>query len=1082
MKDSNFPSNKKRTIERKENENPSSKSSTLHKKSKQITKSALIHIRSFNVPLISPLTGSPLISISLEPDRLYTIGRIGDFQFKNRFVSKQHCQILFDSYKRKIYIHDGVLLPNAVNNSENNCIVSEFRRRLSYFEDPELEMEGFNRDFSFRISLNGVFVNGVRLENGMVRELCAGDEVLLVCGNEGDCSLGGRTGFLIKGVVFKEEVVTGLNEVWLERDWLFDSAGQSQGSVSSGSRNKRVFAIQGDEVMVPDFDFRKQKCGGVIERARFLSSRCRDVLSSDDPISYILQCNLSDTGMDVPCIFVDKSNYSVGVAVSDKSKSLVQGEKEINGGVLAVRDEAPQHHNLQIDQDIQTARAKSGRDRVCIGGDHLHQKDVATVHSESCIDNTCKTSSLNTVANDYAPGANSFIQMNSWKNFYPPPGKKFYLNRLQLMDRGSFSHPDVISLPELLCPVESISRIFIATFTSDILWFPPFPEAIAFGQDRKRQGIACHHPKLLVLQRQDSIRIIITSANLVSNQWNNVTNTIWWQDFPARSAPDLSSLFIQVYDGQTNKDSRSDFAAQLAGFMASLVIDVPSQAYWISELTKYNFEGANGHLVASVPGIHSCRSPNAYQLPLKPSGVQFLGSVEASVVGLSHLFHTAADRNGMQLKQLAAFLGKCCENAYGMSEIVLRRNLNVPADVNAVSVLVSNPDQFSEGALDCIQLGFLPRNVAKWVSPLWDSGFFRFSGHVYSKEALAAALGESNMRGPCFPDMMRLMQTEHVLAFCSLVASVQRCTGLWRMEEVLGQYKWPESQQSDFIYGSSSIGSINAQFLAAFSAAAGKRSLQLFDSEESDPEWGCWSASQELRNPSIGIIFPTIERVKNACNGILPSRRILCFSEKTWQRLRCVDILHDAVPHPSDREGCPMHVKVARRRFQSKTDASSFGWVYCGSHNFSAAAWGRVISNPFGLKSKEPGKTNTRLSSRLHVSNYELGIIFTFPPTETKAITNKDCANLDDIVLPFVVPAPKYGLTDRPATARAMREALTELTELERDELIAEEVIEEIPEEEDEAVEATDYVVEEKEEEKAYAEMLWIQVDSSQSC
>lgn len=82
--------------------------------------------------------------------------------------------------------------------------------------------------------------------------------------------------------------------------------------------------------------------------------------------------------------------------------------------------------------------------------------------------------------------------------------------------------------------------------------------------------------------------------------------------------------------------------------------------------------------------------------------MQFLGSVEASVVGLSHLFHTAADRNGLQLKQLAAFLGKCCENVYGMSEIVLRRNLNVPADVNAVSILVPNPDQFSGGEGHCL--------------------------------------------------------------------------------------------------------------------------------------------------------------------------------------------------------------------------------------------------------------------------------------------------------------------------------------------------------------------------------------------
>lgn len=47
---------------------------------------------------------------------------------------------------------------------------------------------------------------------------------------------------------------------------------------------------------------------------------------------------------------------------------------------------------------------------------------------------------------------------------------------------------------------------------------PPFPEAIAFSNDRKKQGIACHHPKLYVLLREDQIRVVITSANLVEKQ------------------------------------------------------------------------------------------------------------------------------------------------------------------------------------------------------------------------------------------------------------------------------------------------------------------------------------------------------------------------------------------------------------------------------------------------------------------------------------------------------------------------------------------------------------------------------------
>lgn len=88
-----------------------------------------------------------------------------------------------------------------------------------------------------------------------------------------------------------------------------------------------------------------------------------------------------------------------------------------------------------------------------------------------------------------------------------------------------------------------------------------------------------------------------------------MTNTIWWQDFPHRTAPDYLSLFTQIHDGEIDEDSKSDFASQLAGFVASLVIDVPSQAHWVVEVTKYDFRGATGHLIASVPGIHSYRTP-----------------------------------------------------------------------------------------------------------------------------------------------------------------------------------------------------------------------------------------------------------------------------------------------------------------------------------------------------------------------------------------------------------------------------------------------------------------------------------------
>lgn len=131
-----------------------------------------------------------------------------------------------------------------------------------------------------------------------------------------------------------------------------------------------------------------------------------------------------------------------------------------------------------------------------------------------------------------------------------------------------------------------------------------------------------------------------------------------------------------------------------------------------------------------------------------------------------------------------------------MSEIVLRRNTNIPADANAVSVFVSNPTDLLESEGDCIQLGFLPRNVAKWVAPLWDIGFFKFSGYVHSQEALETALGRSNIKvrlvlcvsqGPEFSDMSERMQPKHASALCTLIASIQRRVGLWRLQEVLGR-------------------------------------------------------------------------------------------------------------------------------------------------------------------------------------------------------------------------------------------------------------------------------------------------------
>ncbi|CAM8912602.1 unnamed protein product [Rhodiola kirilowii] len=1067
---------KRRRIETEDDDNP-------------IVKSATLRIKTFDIPLTASATGSHVDTIRLTPDKpQFTIGRSRSvcqfvFEEQRRVVSKRHCQILFDAVSGDV------------------CV-----------------LDGFGGD---TVSLNGVFVNGIRNGVGEAVVLREGDVVGLGCRNVGVCGDGnGILGFVVESIV--------LEEVY--------------GRMLSGD-----FGVEFDKGN--GLGLRRIDC--IIGRANYLLSCCKRVLDSADPVSSIKQLQISD------------------VVLSFGSKFLQQGTEQNNAAsrVVGCEDSDIKRRRSFINQERDSTSVRILENKLscqCVSkakaslvevSDTLYVPPHFSVLEDNPSDELKEQPLYSKVVDDTT--VDRFQGEKGGGISLPPPGKKFYLNNLQSANFAPSGDHVFVSLPELLHPVESLSRVFIATFTSDIPWFlgsceipvhlpvtiachntercwsanpesrfssplsdfpklvvvyPPFPEAIAFGSDRTKRGVACHHPKLLMMLREHSVRVIITSANLVEKQWNSVTNTVWWQDFPRATAPDFLSLFSCLPD--TSQVCRSDFAAQLAKLVATLVTDVPSQAYWVAELANYDFHDASGHLVVSIPGIHSLAPPYLYESKLSSFSAHmapslrhvYLCSADAFVVGLSHLFCSKADSNGLQLKKLASYFANCRTTAYGMLEVVLRRNKSIPADANAVSVFVPNQDNISEG--DCVQLGFLPRDVARWVSPLWDADFFSFSGYISPKEAIEVALGKTSgkkvrlslqvAQGPQFSKLSRMMHIEHVVALCSLIASIPRCAGLWRLQEVIGRYSWPEPLETDFVYGSSSIGSsISPQFLATFAAAIGKKALNFHDSEESDPEWGRWSASQESKNPSMKILFPSIERVKNSRNGMMPSKRILCLQEKTWQRLRPAGIFHDAVPHPEQRVGHPMHVKVAMRRFQSKTDSSSFGWVYCGSHNFSAAAWGRVMNTretKRSLSDEMHSSSHNSPGPKLHICNYEVGIVFLFPPTGTKksmaSLSRQDNTNIDNIVLPFVVPPPKYKPSDRPATFQALREALLiELAKHKSQPLPQDDVLEEEEEEEEkmieeepgDIVEAMADVREENEDDKAYAEELWSQVDSSQS-
>ncbi|XP_064942713.1 uncharacterized protein LOC135624700 isoform X5 [Musa acuminata AAA Group] len=866
----------------------------------------------------------------LRSDRVYTVGRgrrYCDLVLLQRCISNRHCQIFLDGSDRKLRLIDGFLFP-----------------RRSHICEISRGFQAGRQCSNARVSLNGVFVNGRRVQQGAVAELSVGDEILFSCrsGSSNSCRI--KRGFAVDKVFFSEVKIVRVN--------------RSLSTLEHSPLAPRSFILQ---------------------------SQLKSILASSDPISYLRN-------------FLD-----------------LQQEK---------------HVTLPLALEIGSPASPDSEGCCKTDGLRINVAQKVVSSNPNVLSDEHRKSSVNAV--EIMEVDNCELHPDDDGVVSYSDGSTFFLNRLKPTGPGTSVHCDGVTLPELFHPVKTLLRVFIATFTCDVSWFlsccrlpnhlpitiachdsvrcwsachdsrtsapyinypnllliyPPFPDVIAFGKDRKKKGVACHHPKLIVLQRDESLRVIVTSANLV-----------------------------------------------------------PKQAKQIMQC--------------------------------KTSSGHFFGSVQATVVGLSHRFHASPDPNGGRLRVLASLLGKCRENTSGMVEVLLKRATNIPADTNAVSVVVTaDLDKFSVG--DSVQLGFLPRDVAKWLSPLSDIGFFSFSAFIYAKEALAAAFGGSSTRvqllvsvskGPTFSEIPRLICPEHYVSLCSLVASVQRCLGLWRLREVLSRHKWPESLEVDFVYGSSSIGtSVNLQFFSAFSAAAGKKSCQYPDSNESDPAWGCWTSADELNRPSIKILFPTIERVKNGRRGIWDSRHLLSLSERTWQRLTTTGVFHDAIPYPCERLGYPMHVKVAQRRFQSGNGMFSFGWIYIGSHNFSPAAWGNTLLS--SSESKAP---------KLHICNYELGIVLIVPPPDLSDTDGRNRFNLDDFVLPFVMPAPEYQDGDRPATAQAMREACVEVTSSKL--FLSEDATEELNEDildEEVTFEESDFSIQESEEEKIYAEMLWGQVDSA---
>lgn len=106
----------------------------------------------------------------------------------------------------------------------------------------------------------------------------------------------------------------------------------------------------------------------------------------------------------------------------------------------------------------------------------------------------------------------------------------------------------------------------------------------------------CHHPKVMLLFYKDkSMRVVVSTANLYAEDWENRVQGIWISDR-------LAVLPQNVTD-QTIGESKTNFRSDLVHFLANY--ENPSLSTYIEKIKKSDFSSINVYLILSIPGFHN---------------------------------------------------------------------------------------------------------------------------------------------------------------------------------------------------------------------------------------------------------------------------------------------------------------------------------------------------------------------------------------------------------------------------------------------------------------------------------------------
>lgn len=121
----------------------------------------------------------------------------------------------------------------------------------------------------------------------------------------------------------------------------------------------------------------------------------------------------------------------------------------------------------------------------------------------------------------------------------------------------------------------------------------------------KVEKFGTHHAKFALLFCAAGLRVVVHTSNYLENEVRNMTQGVWWQDFPRRPASAARPAPTRDALGQFGSTLHAYLRRVLATPIKLTTAGGERAIAGADALLDFDFDAAGAHLLASVPGKHA---------------------------------------------------------------------------------------------------------------------------------------------------------------------------------------------------------------------------------------------------------------------------------------------------------------------------------------------------------------------------------------------------------------------------------------------------------------------------------------------